>query len=117
MTVKKCDLNLFQVFDTIYTERNLTHAARSLSITQPAVSNALARLRKLFDDELFVRTARGMMPTPVAESIAQNVSEALALLRRSARYSPPPVWARSEEHTSELQSREKLVCRLMRVKK
>jgi len=83
MTVKKCDLNLFQVFDTIYTERNLTHAARSLSITQPAVSNALARLRKLFDDELFVRTARGMMPTPVAESIAQNVSEALALLSSS----------------------------------
>jgi len=83
MMVKKCDLNLFQVFDTIYTERNLTHAARSLSITQPAVSNALARLRKLFDDELFVRTARGMMPTPVAESIAQNVSEALALLSSS----------------------------------
>src|SRR5690606_8642911 len=83
MSVKKCDLNLFQVFDTIYTERNLTHAARSLSITQPAVSNALARLRKLFNDELFIRTARGMMPTPVAESIAQNVSEALSLLNAS----------------------------------
>src|SRR5690606_7796087 len=83
MRVRKCDLNLFQVFDTIYTERNLTQAAKSLSITQPAVSNALARLRKLFNDELFVRTARGMMPTPVAESIAQNVSEALSLLSAS----------------------------------
>ena len=83
MSVRKCDLNLFQVFDTIYTERNLTQAAKSLSITQPAVSNALARLRKLFNDDLFVRTARGMMPTPVAESIAQNVSEALSLLSAS----------------------------------
>ncbi len=83
MTVKKCDLNLFLVFDTIYTERNLTQAAKSLSITQPAVSNALARLRKLFNDELFVRTARGMLPTPVADSISQNVSDALGMLNSS----------------------------------
>ncbi|MDX1491184.1 MAG: LysR family transcriptional regulator [Pseudohongiellaceae bacterium] len=83
MGLKKCDLNLFLVFDTIYSERNLTEAAKSLSITQPAVSNALARLRKLFNDELFVRTARGMVPTPVAEGIAQNVSDALGLLNSS----------------------------------
>ncbi len=83
MSVKRCDLNLFLVFDTIYTERNLTQSAKMLSITQPAVSNALARLRKLFNDELFVRTARGMQPTPVADSIAQNVSEALSLLKTS----------------------------------
>lgn len=83
MSLKKCDLNLFLVFDTIYTQRNLTQAAKSLSITQPAVSNALARLRKLFNDELFVRTARGMQPTPCAESIAQNVSDALGLLNGS----------------------------------
>lgn len=82
-TLKKIDLNLFLVFDTIYTERNLTQAARALSITQPAVSNALARLRKMFNDELFIRTARGMLPTPVADSIAHNVSEALALLNSS----------------------------------
>jgi len=83
MSGKRCDLNLFLVFDTIYTERNLTQSAKMLSITQPAVSNALARLRKLFNDELFVRTARGMQPTPVADSIAQNVSEALSLLKTS----------------------------------
>lgn len=83
MGLKKCDLNLFLVFDTIYSERNLTEAAKSLAITQPAVSNALARLRKLFNDELFVRTARGMVPTPVAEGIAQNVSDALGLLNGS----------------------------------
>lgn len=83
MVSKRCDLNLFLVFDTIYTERNLTQAAKSLAITQPAVSNALARLRKLFNDELFVRSARGMQPTPVADSIAQNISEALGLLKGS----------------------------------
>jgi len=83
MASKRCDLNLFLVFDTIYTERNLTQAAKSLAITQPAVSNALARLRKLFNDELFVRSARGMQPTPVADSIVQNVSEALGLLKTS----------------------------------
>lgn len=83
MALKRCDLNLFLVFDTIYTERNLTQAAKSLAITQPAVSNALARLRKLFNDELFVRSARGMQPTPVADSIAQNVSDALSLLNTS----------------------------------
>ncbi|MDT8427674.1 MAG: LysR substrate-binding domain-containing protein [Pseudomonadales bacterium] len=82
-TLKKIDLNLFLVFDTIYTERNLTQAARALSITQPAVSNALSRLRKMFNDELFIRTARGMLPTPVADGIAQNVSAALALLNAS----------------------------------
>lgn len=73
------------MFDTIYTERNLTEAAKSLSITQPAVSNALSRLRKIFNDELFIRTARGMLPTPVADSIAQNVSEALVMLNSSVR--------------------------------
>jgi len=83
MSLKKCDLNLFLVFDTIYSERNLTQAAKVLAITQPAVSNALARLRKLFNDELFVRTARGMLPTPVADGIAQNVSDALGLLNAS----------------------------------
>lgn len=85
ITLKKIDLNLFLVFDTIYTERNLTQAAKSLSITQPAVSNALARLRKMFNDELFIRTSRGMLPTPVADSIAQNVSEALVMLNSSVR--------------------------------
>jgi len=74
---------LFLVFDTIYTERNLTQAARSLKITQPAVSNALSRLRKMFNDELFLRTSKGMLPTPVADSIAHNVSGALNLLTAS----------------------------------
>jgi len=64
------------VFDTIYKERNLTEAAKILAITQPAVSNALSRLRRVFNDELFV-------PTPVADGIAQNVSMALGMLNAS----------------------------------
>ncbi|MDU8929590.1 LysR family transcriptional regulator [Alisedimentitalea sp. MJ-SS2] len=79
------DLNLFVVFDRIYTERNLTRAAESLSLTQPTVSNALARLRKALDDPLFVKTQTGMRPTAYAESIRDSVGEALRLLTISAQ--------------------------------
>lgn len=83
MTVKfnHVDLNLFRVFDTIYTEANLTRAGQILCITQPAVSNALTRLREVFKDELFVRTTKGMAPTPVAQNVIGNVREALRLLQ------------------------------------
>jgi DNA-binding transcriptional LysR family regulator len=80
MSLSKTDLNLFLVFDAVYEERNLTRAARLLHITQPAVSNALKRLRLAFNDPLFVRTPRGVAPTPVAENIAPQVKEALNLL-------------------------------------
>lgn len=85
MKLSQLDLNLFVVFDTIYAERNLTRAADVLSVTQPAVSNALARLRAALGDPLFVRTADGMAPTPYAESIAEDVSEALQRLASSAQ--------------------------------
>jgi DNA-binding transcriptional LysR family regulator len=80
MSLSKTDLNLFLVFDAVYEERNLTRAARLLHITQPAVSNALKRLRLAFNDPLFVRMPRGVAPTPVAENIAGQVKEALNLL-------------------------------------
>lgn len=83
MRLDKVDLNLFVVFDTIYTERNLTRAAEVLSITQPAVSNSLNRLRKALNDPLFVRTPQAMMPTPVADNIIGQVREALKLLTAS----------------------------------
>jgi DNA-binding transcriptional LysR family regulator len=83
MKLPEVDLNLFVVFDTVYTERNLTRAARVLHITQPAVSNALKRLRAAFGDPLFVRTPRGVAPTPVADSIAARVKEALNMLSLS----------------------------------
>jgi DNA-binding transcriptional LysR family regulator len=55
--------------------------ALKLGVSQPAVSNALARLRKLLGDELFVRTPTGMVPTPYAEQLGQTVGQALGLIR------------------------------------
>ena len=87
MNLSKVDLNLFIVFDAIYTEANLTRAGQIVGITQPAVSNALARLRDTFKDPLFVRTAQGMVPTPMAQNIINPVRNALALLRVSVQES------------------------------
>ena len=83
MTLSDKDLNLFVVFDVIYTERNLTKSGEVLGITQPAVSNALSRLRENFNDELFVRTSKGMVPTPVAENMVNDIRQALDLIRNS----------------------------------
>ncbi|MBT4522968.1 MAG: LysR family transcriptional regulator [Halieaceae bacterium] len=83
MRLSDVDLNLFVVFDAIYTERNLTRAAQVLHISQPAASNALARLRRTFNDELFVRTAKGMVPTPVADNVIDRVRESLQLMHTS----------------------------------
>jgi len=83
MNLSDKDLNLFVVFDVIYTERNLTKSGEVLGITQPAVSNALSRLRENFNDELFVRTSKGMVPTPVAENMVNDIRKALDLIRNS----------------------------------
>jgi len=83
MNLNQIDLNLFTIFDVIYTERNLTKAGKVLGITQPAVSNALSRLRTTFNDNLFTRTAHGMMPTPIAQNVIVEVRQALNLLRTS----------------------------------
>lgn len=83
MNLTNVDLNLFVVFDTIYSERNLTRASEVLNITQPAVSNALARLRQAFGDPLFVRTGRTMTPTPAAQNAIGPVQQALRQLRAS----------------------------------
>ena len=83
MRLQNVDLNLFVVFDAIYTERNLTRAAEVLHITQPAASNALTRLRRTMNDELFVRSRQGVIPTPVADNIIGRVREALQLMTSS----------------------------------
>ncbi|HLT05783.1 MAG TPA: LysR family transcriptional regulator [Pseudomonas sp.] len=87
MGLSKVDLNLFIVFDAIYSEGNLTRAGQIVGITQPAVSNALARLRDTFNDPLFMRTAQGMVPTPMAQNIIGPVRQALQLLRVSVQES------------------------------
>ncbi len=87
MNLNRIDLNLFAVFDAIYTAGSLTKAADVLCITQPAVSNSLARLRDMLNDPLFVRTGHSMTPTPVAQNIIVPARQALALLRRSVQES------------------------------
>ncbi|MCW8834257.1 MAG: LysR family transcriptional regulator, partial [Colwellia sp.] len=69
----KIDLNLFTVFDAIYRERNITAAAKSLNLSQPAVSHALARLRDNFADPLFIRQGNKMQPTPIAKNVITDV--------------------------------------------
>lgn len=71
------DLNLLLVFEAILRERSVTRAAERLSLSQPAMSHALNRLRWLLKDQLFVRTPAGMTPTPRAEQLALPVRRAL----------------------------------------
>ena len=77
------DLNLLRVFDEVMAERSLTRAARNLSLTQPAVSNALRRLRDTLSDELVQRSGQAMVPTPRAIAIWPAVREALHQLQQS----------------------------------
>src|SRR3984885_2206512 len=74
------DLNLLIVFDAVMQERTLTRAGRRLGLSQPATSHALARLRTMLHDELFVRTPEGMQPTPRAHHMGEPVREALRAL-------------------------------------
>jgi len=71
------DLNLLVVFNEIFQEQHISSVAKRLNLSQPAVSNALARLRRTFDDALFVRTKDGMRPTPFAEQLAEPIRQAL----------------------------------------
>src|SRR5258706_7399905 len=88
MNVQDVDLNLLRVCDAVVHESGVTPAAARLGLTQPAVSNALARLRKLFGDPLFVRTPTGMDATPFARELAEPVRQALALLESALAHGP-----------------------------
>jgi len=79
----RVDLNLFRVFDAVYRAGSLTQAAAQLHLTQPAISNALARLRTHFDDPLFVRDGRRVAPTPRARAVAPDIAAALQALQQS----------------------------------
>jgi len=78
--ISRVDLNLFVVFDVIYREGNLTRASEALNLSQPAVSHALSRLRTRFDDPLFERSGKKMVPTPLAKAIIERVREGLGNL-------------------------------------
>lgn len=81
MNFRTLDLNLLRVFDVVMAERNLTRAADRLSVTQPAVSNALKRLRDAVGEDLLQRTAFGVKPTPKAEALWPAVRAALNQLQ------------------------------------
>jgi len=78
---KRLDLNLLQAMEALLAERNVTRAAVRLHTTQPALSAQLARLRRMFDDPLFIPSSRGMTPTPRALEIEKRLSELMDGLR------------------------------------
>jgi len=83
MDLKDIDLNLLVVFNRLLMERSVSAAADKLGLTQPAVSNALRRLRVLLNDELFLRTTRGMEPTPYALQLAEPIAYALSTIQNT----------------------------------
>ena len=91
MNLASIDLNLFLVFEALMNERNVTRAARAVGLSQPAMSNALARLRRTFNDQLFIRTSGGMLPTSSAQSLFTAIGPALKEMR-AALETPPPVF-------------------------
>ena len=92
MHISRVDLNLFIVFEAIYSEGSVTRASQKLNLTQPAISHALARLRQLFDDPLFERRGHAMVATPLARSSIEPVRRALRgfelTLNGLARFDP-----------------------------
>ncbi|MDR3454639.1 MAG: LysR family transcriptional regulator [Rhodoferax sp.] len=80
MELNEIDLNLLVVFNQLLIDRGVSKVATSLGLSQPGVSNALARLRKLTDDPLFLRTPKGMEPTPFAEQLAEPTARALQVI-------------------------------------
>src|SRR5580692_3406917 len=83
MQLRNFDLNLLTVFDAVFEEHSIAAASERLSVSQSAVSHALRRLRKSLSDELFVRRADGMWPTPKARQFAIPVKSALGRIARA----------------------------------
>jgi len=98
MNFRTLDLNLLKVFDVLMVERNVTRAAGRLAMTQPAVSNALRRLRESTREDLFVSTPTGMIPTPSAEAGADR---SRTTNRHHRRASPFAQEVSEEIHTGE----------------
>jgi len=82
MNLRSIDLNLLVALDALLNERHVTRAANRIGLSQPAMSNALSRLRHIFDDELFVRTASGMQPTARAEALQEAIRPVLRQIER-----------------------------------
>ncbi|GAA6135823.1 LysR family transcriptional regulator [Oceaniserpentilla sp. 4NH20-0058] len=83
MNINNFDLNLLRAFDALMLERNVSKAADRMSLSQPAMSNTLNRLRKLLDDPVLVRTSKGMQPTPKATKLEHPIRSALTAIEHS----------------------------------
>jgi len=83
MNLRSLDLNLLVAFDALMTERHVSRAADRVALSQPAMSNALSRLRSMLDDPLLVRTSRGMEPTARALELHGPIRTALAEIQRT----------------------------------
>lgn len=81
LNLRSLDLNLLPIFEALMREQHLSRAAEQLAMSQPAVSSALKRLRISFNDELFVRTARGLIPTARAIELQTAIKPALSLIQ------------------------------------
>jgi len=82
------DLNLLRAFDAVLRDGSVTAAGERLGLSQPAMSNAIARLRRLLGDPLFTRTPGGMRPTPYAQRLAAPVRQALDLIQTTLLAQP-----------------------------
>jgi DNA-binding transcriptional LysR family regulator len=92
MELSDIDLNQLVLFQQLIVERSVSKVADKLGLTQSAVSNTLAKLRRQFGDDLFIRTPKGMMPTPFAEQLAEPIGYALGMiqsgLNQHSRFDP-----------------------------
>jgi DNA-binding transcriptional LysR family regulator len=95
MDLTDIDLNQLVLFQELMVERRVSKVAEKLGITQPAVSNTLAKLRRTLGDELFLRTPAGMVPTPYAEQLSEPIGYALGMihsgLNQQIRFEPAKV--------------------------
>ena len=83
MELARLDLNLLLVFHQLLRDQRVSSVATALGMSQPAVSSALGRLRASLGDELFLRTQRGMVPTPYALQLAEPIALALNGLQQA----------------------------------
>lgn len=97
----RIDLNLLTVLLVLYREGSVSRAAEKLHLGQPAVSNALARLRDMFDDPLFVRTAAGMTPTPRAETLVAALGPMMEQMQQ-VLFQPPSFTPATATHVFRL---------------
>lgn len=91
------EIRLLRLFEAVHTSRSITRAAGALGLAQPTISIGLAKLREHFGDPLFIRTADGMLPTPMADALAAPIRDALQAMRQIAAWRTEFEPARSQQ--------------------